>query len=351
MADGRAFRVAGANNYYLAFAPDSMVVPVFELARKMQLNVLRTWAFLDCGMAQPGCMPPGAQHGAYFQYWDPVAGAPVFNDGPTGLERLDRTIALAEQYEIRLILPLVNYWDDFGGMRQYLNWFGLSHRIEFYTHPQTRRAFKNYIEHMLSRVNTITGRCYCEEPSIFAWELANEPRCMSEDGTPAVNATGTLLDWIHEMSAHLKSIDPNHLVSAGDEGHFGTYGVDTKRILSVNTIDFGTCHYYPHFAAKKEPISFGRRWIRQRVAAAHRAGKPMLLEEYGWKLDPADLATSSVLRKKAFASWLSEIAESKGAGSLMWMIASTQADGKPYPDYDRYTIHSPEQVEVSFNSR
>jgi endo-1,4-beta-mannosidase len=54
--------------------------------------------------------------------------APVYNDGPESLERLDRTIHLAERYGIRLILPIVNYWPDFGGVDRYLQWFGLTDR-------------------------------------------------------------------------------------------------------------------------------------------------------------------------------------------------------------------------------
>jgi mannan endo-1,4-beta-mannosidase len=37
-----------------------------------------------------------------------------------GLERLDALIAAAEEADLRLILPLVNYWKDFGGVPQYL---------------------------------------------------------------------------------------------------------------------------------------------------------------------------------------------------------------------------------------
>src|SRR5271157_2210870 len=171
--DGQPFRVAGANNYYLGFAPDTMVEPVLELAAQMGLNALRTWAFVDCGAAAPGVPPANAKSGVYFHYQNSTTGNPDYNDGPNGLELLDRTIFLAGQKGMRLILPFVNYWDDFGGVNQYLEWFGLTGRDQFYRSPQVKDAYRNYVEHLLLRVNTRTGRRYRDEPAILAWELAN----------------------------------------------------------------------------------------------------------------------------------------------------------------------------------
>ena len=142
LLDGRPFQLVGANNYYLGFAPDAVSEAVFKLAEQLGLNVLRTWAFLDCEPAQSGSTPANAKDGVFFHYWDAAAGRPAFNDGPNGLERLDRTIALAEQYGMRLILPVVNYWDDFGGMTQYLSWFGLKGRDQFYRNAAVKQAYR-----------------------------------------------------------------------------------------------------------------------------------------------------------------------------------------------------------------
>ena len=38
------------------------------------------------------------------------------------------------------------------------------------------QAYKSYVKTILKRTNTYTGLLYSEEPAIFAWELANEPR-------------------------------------------------------------------------------------------------------------------------------------------------------------------------------
>lgn len=339
--DGQPFRVAGANNYYLASAPDSMVGPVLGLAAQIGLNVLRTWAFLDCGSAAPGTAPANAKSGAYFHYLNSATGNPDFNDGPDGLELLDRTISLAEQKGIRLILPLVNYWDDFGGMDQYLQWFGVTGHDQFYRNPDVKNAYREYVEHLLLRVNTQTGRQYRDEPGILAWELANEPRCVDPAGNPLPDGIDTLLAWVDEMTSFIKSLDANHLIGVGDEGYFrhdfaggnalynGRFGVDCERLMGIPTVDFGTCHLYPDYSPAESPVEFGARWIAEHIQAGQRANKPMLIEEYGLKID-----SGKASRDAAFQTWLGQVTANSGAGAAVWMIAAANVDGQPYPDYD-----------------
>lgn len=37
------------------------------------------------------------------------------------------------------------------------------------------QAYQGYIEAVLTRVNTVNGRRYSDDPTVFSWELANEP--------------------------------------------------------------------------------------------------------------------------------------------------------------------------------
>ena len=326
--NGREIFLAGANCYYLAFVDEPSQRSALELARGMGLNTIRAWAFLDAS---------DAGKSVWFQTWSDSLGRPVLNEGPDGLERLDRAITLAGEYGLRLILPLVNYWADYGGMSQYAQWFGLSDRSCFYTDSRTREAYKTYAQSLITRVNTFSGRPYCDEPAVLAWELANEPRSPGE---------GMLLvDWADEMSRHIRALDSNHLVACGDEGFYrkrfrfgnaaynGSRGVDADALLRLPAIDFGTYHLYAAYGGHADPVAFGRRWIRDHARSGKRAGKPVVLEEYGIRAEDAES------RAAIYAAWLGAVHEYGCAGDLVWGIAG-DVDGVRYPDYDGFTLYS-----------
>jgi mannan endo-1,4-beta-mannosidase len=256
---------------------------------------------------------------------------------------------------LRLILPLANYWPDFGGVDQYLKWFGLTGRDQFFRNAELKQTYQAYLQGVLSRVNSVTGRRYADEPAILAWELMNEPRCVGAQGQALADGVDTLTSWIEEMSAFVKSLDRNHLVGVGDEGFFrrtgaggnalynGSYGVDCERILGVSTVDFGTCHLYPSFDPAEDAESFGERWIEEHVQAGQRANKPVLIEEYGYQTGGPQDAAGKAQRNAVFEDWLDE-STIDGAGALVWMIASVMDNGQLYPDYDHYTVYAAEDV-------
>jgi mannan endo-1,4-beta-mannosidase len=172
-------------------------------------------------------------------------------------------------------------------------------------------------------------------------------------GNPLSDGIDTLLEWVDEMSSFIRSLDSNHLIGVGDEGYFrhtfafgnklynGSFGVDCERLLGIPTVDFGTCHLYPDFAPADSPAAFGASWAREHIEAGHRANKPMILEEYGLKID-----SGGPSRETVFQTWLDQVVASQGAGALVWMIASTTADGQRYPDFDHYTVYSVEDAPV-----
>jgi mannan endo-1,4-beta-mannosidase len=184
MLGGKPYRFAGTNCYYLSYKDRFMVDDVLESAAKQGFEVIRTWAFIDIGNKN-GTDSVDKNYpikdGHYFQYWDGTK--PAYND--TNMEGLDYAIAKASSLGLRLLLTLTNNWHDFGGMDQYVMWRsmmgdgkkGAGFHDDFYSDPTIKSWYKDYAKHLITRKNTISGLVYGQDPTIFAWELANEPRC------------------------------------------------------------------------------------------------------------------------------------------------------------------------------
>ena len=355
--DGKPFCFAGSNNYYPIFKPKPVVDDLFDAARALDLKVMRVWGMLDRGSLDgsvPNSDGPGEKEGVYFQYWDPAQKKPAYNDGANGLERLDYVLAAAAKNDIKVIVVLINNWRAFGGIDQYLMWYGRNKHHEFFTEPELRQAYRDWVKHVITRKNTVNGRLYRDDPTVFAWELANEPRC--KGGNAFDTATGwdksTVTGWAGEMSTYIKSLDANHLVSVGDEGFLdgggdhGAYkandGVDHAALTGLPTIDFGTFHLYPEDWST--PEKFGEHWISDHLKVARELGKPTILEEYGIKVTRAQGNTGEVTagwdeRRATYQRWNDLMLKRGGNAALPWMLAGNDENQARYPDYDRFVFY------------
>ncbi|TVU18745.1 hypothetical protein EJB05_34857, partial [Eragrostis curvula] len=157
---------------------------------------------------------------------------------------------------------------------------------------------ENVFENMLTRVNTHTNVMYKDDPTIFAWELINEPQCRSE---PTGNTTQA---WIEEMALHVKSIDPDHLLEVRTEGYYGPstptrlqdnpniysgqLGTDFIRNHRVNGIDFASVHMYPELwlpngTSLEVQLQFVQSWMQAYIADAEGVlGMPVVFTEFGF---------------------------------------------------------------------
>ncbi|KAE8356267.1 putative mannan endo-1,4-beta-mannosidase A [Aspergillus coremiiformis] len=303
--DGDTGYVAGSNSYWIGFQRNNADVDlVLSHLRDSGLKVLRVWGFNDVNQRP-------TDGSVYFHLLE--NGNATINTGEDGLQRLDYVVSAAERYGIKLIVNFVNFWDDFGGMNAYVTAFGGS-KAEFYTNSAIQTAFRAYVEAVVSR--------YRDSPAIFAWELANEPRCTGCN-------TDTVRDWVASTSQYIKSLDPNHLVGIGDEG-FGlnigsdrsyayeySEGMDFQKNLAVPSIDFGTLHLYP--ASWGVQNDWGNGWISSHGAACVAAGKPCLLEEYG--------VTSDHCTQER--PWQTTALQTPGmAGDLFWQFGDQLSTGQ-----------------------
>ena len=319
---GVDFFALGVNCYFLGFCHEEVQADILQQIAAAGMNTVRAWAFCDV-------LSRNAEEGAYQFFAD---GRIQWNDGPTGLERLDVLIDLAERNGVYLLLPLVNNWPDFGGIAFYQKALNLPEDPRsFFGSQAARDAYKRWAEHLLTRRNTRTGRLFIDEPAILGWELANEPR------SPGRYNNSSLLDWVDEMSAFLKHLDSNHLVAVGDEGFFrrsgrshlydGRYGVDAEAFLSLSSVDFGTFHLYPEHWGLDPQGQDTENWIAHHLAAGSLSGKPVLLEEFG---------TTHPARHELYRSWIEHMRAHGGAGALVWMLGSQHSTAAGYRD--KYTL-------------
>ncbi|KAG9448101.1 hypothetical protein H6P81_014229 [Aristolochia fimbriata] len=327
--DGKPFYVNGWNSYWLMDqAVEEYSRPrvraMLQAGAKMGLSVCRTWAFND-GAYNALQVSPGRFNERVFQ-------------------ALDRVIAEAEQSGIRLIFSLVNNLQPFGGKTQYVKWaweegVGLSSSNDsFFFDPSIRSYFKTYLKTILTRKNTITGIEYRDDPTIFAWELMNEPRCMSDP-------SGDILqDWIEEMSRFVKSIDKNHLLTVGLEGFYGSsspeklnvnpgdwasgLGSDFIRNSKIDALDFASVHIYPdHWILEErldDKLKFISKWIHSHVKDGDEVlKKPVLFTEFGLSNKNKNFEPSH--RDETYKVVYDIIYESarkqgSGAGALAWQF-------------------------------
>ncbi len=345
--NGKIYRFAGTNNYYLMYKSQAMVDDVLQAAAANDFRVIRMWGSLEIGNQDGSNSIQGKSDGVYFQYWD--GAAPAYNDGDDGLKRLDYVLYKANQLGLKVIIPFVNNWNAFGGMDQYVRWRTMQdpnfnpYHDRFYTDSSIRQWFQQWIAHLLTRTNSYTGVQYKDDPTIMAWELANEPRCLSAGvyGRSGDCTTQTIITWANEMSSYVKSIDDKHLVSAGDEGFYCIpgaadwtencgEGVDTLALASLPAIDILSLHLYPDHWGKD--TTWGTQWIVRHIQDGKRIKRPVVLGEFGL----LDKAT----RNTVYKEWTDAVLNNGGAGALYWILSGKQDDGSLYADYDGFTVYA-----------
>ncbi|KAK2079426.1 hypothetical protein QBZ16_003118 [Prototheca wickerhamii] len=300
---------------------------------------------------------------------------------------LDVALAEAERAGLRVILSLADNWKYEGGVDEMLDWSKTAPKREaafpavktrsgdvnesvwtperqayearrkalFFVDEGARQIYKGHVSAILNRVNTVTGRRYADDPTIMAFDLLNEPRCL-EDHTPGCAAR--VGAWVKEMAAYLRSLDANHLVTSGADGFWGP--TDPERRLNPGaalgnawasrigqdfaahhaSLDFATIHTWPdHWQTPNE--TFVAEWVRDHVrSAGERLAKPLLVEEFGKKVPAAtrDAAAVAAARDPVFATVYREaerllVADSALGGTLFWRWGFDAWDAAERGDY------------------
>nr|GMD21610.1 Mannan endo-1,4-beta-mannosidase 5 [Ipomoea batatas] len=338
--NGSPFLFNGFNAYWLMHVAADVgqrgkVTEVLREASAAGLSVCRTWAFADGSDPTDLQTSPGVYNERVFQ-------------------GLDFVISEARKFGVRLILNLVNNYNDFGGRPQYANWARnageqIAGDDDFYTNPVIKGYYKNHVMTVLTRMNTNSGIAYKDDPTIMAWELINEPRCASDLSGNTVNG------WIAEMASYAKSVDNKHLVGTGMEGFYGdtmperkqynpgyTVGTDFIAAHQVPDVDFASIHAYTDQwesgKSDDDQMAFMESWIGSHWQDSQNIlKKPLILAEFGKSSrDPGFTeAGRDAFMTKVYTDTYN-LAKSGGAmaGSMIWQLT---ADGMEDLD-DGYSI-------------
>ncbi|GAB6282636.1 MAG: hypothetical protein STSR0008_13820 [Ignavibacterium sp.] len=365
--EGKPFYSIGVNSYYLqnlyAYNDTNHLIEIFREAKEMGINVIRTWGFYDSSDSTDNAVIQISPE--------------IFNE--KGLLSLDYVIAKANEYNIKLIIPFINNWEDYGGMNQYVKWYseffpsplnkkeeiqsklfkqkiieGINGRFyrffittnlthdDFYTNETIKNWFKNYISTLLNRTNSFTKIKYKNEPSILAWELANEPRSSDISGNIIYN-------WADEISNYIKSIDSNHLISTGEEGFDitptyydagkyseqkwmfdGSSGISFYKNISLENIDIASIHFYPEGWGLSK--NAGTIWLNVHKKIANEFNKPIILGEIATRQN-VHLFYESIFNDCYYQDF---------SFAIPWQFVYDDR-----PDYDGYSFYYPQDFLIT----
>lgn len=351
--NGSQFKYIGGNNYSLAQNnyTRAQLDSFFAQCILDGVMVVRIWAF--------NTNVPSTSAQGNFIYLNGTTLTYV----ESTYKALDLVLSRARAARVKIILVLQDNNSSQKG--EWCRWnnaingtaYGTSIGDEFHTDTNIQTMFKNYLQKMITRVNTVNGFTYSNDDTIFSWELINEGRYTGNNGAIAETNGGTLsssrvvamTNWYTAMSAYIKSLDANHLVGTGsitqyydyttnDPVHNGTfYGLDYKTQHQISSIDYFDVHLYiygdnPTFGLKAygqnalgntspTPTSAGLfAQLSQFISDAHVSGKPVTIGEYG--VDKRNTLTTDPYlaypRATNFTNFISDWFTRGGDGFTMW---------------------------------
>ena len=300
--DGKAYTYIGTNFWYgPILASEGEGGNIQRLTQ--ELDALKALGINNLRVLVGGDGPDGV-----FSHIEPtLQKAPgVYND--TLLVGLDRFLVELGKRDMQAVLYLNNSWEWSGGYGQYLEWATgekalipleagywpfMQQMRKFQTSTESQELFFQHVRTIVGRTNSISGKPYKEDPAIFAWQIGNEPRCFSDEK----EIRDGFIGWLTEAARIIKQLDPNHLLSTGNEGYMGCEN-DWELVRQVNSIpgvDYMTIHIWPYNWgwAKADsleedlPNALAKtdEYIARHAGMARELGLPLVLEEFGFPRD------------------------------------------------------------------
>ena len=324
--DGKPYSYVGTNFWYgPILASEGRGGDIERLQR--ELDTLKALGLTNLRTLVGGDGPDGV-----FSRVEPtLQTAPcVYND--TLLTGLDRYLVELGKRGMQTVLYINNSWEWSGGYGQYLEWATgektliplvdgywpfMQQMRKFQTSAPAQELYFNHLRNIVGRTNSITGKPYKDDPAIFAWQLGNEPRCFSSEK----EIQDGFIGWMTKAAAIVKELDPNHLLSTGNEGLMGSEeDIElVRRINSIPGVDYMTIHIWPYNWgwAKADSLEEDLPAAIEKTSAyiglhrelANELGLPVVCEEFGFPRDgfKADMNASTRARDAYYKFVFSQV--------------------------------------------
>jgi hypothetical protein len=201
--------------------------------------------------------------------------------------RLDGIVQKAAEYGFRLIVTL----NDLSDLTDY----------PLYDNPP----------HILAQTSFIVQR-YRNEAAIWAWDLRNEGDIDygTQNSMQGPFTRDSVLCWLDQTSALVRSLDANHLITAG-------WLHDSE--ATIPYVDIVSFHQWS-----------GASDARKRIGTLQEAtDKPVLLQEFGYSTQRVDLWTQA----NAVGEVIYAVEDANGAGWLIWTAFDFPTDATCVPPH------------------
>ena len=242
-----------------------------------------------------------------------IRGLGLYGTGPNDqFVQLDRALKFANDHGVRLIIPIIDNWRYFGGVTEFAAFSGVS-RNDFFTNSIVKTNFQSFLTFLLTRINSITGVRYADDPAIFAWQLGNELCTIDGNG----NRNMPDWRWARDMADHIRAIDKNHLIIDGYWiNSVNSGGQWPQEMLNIRNLDILTSHYYSGESPSAPSNEYSRR-ISGNENSAYNGGKAFIVTEYG-------IARREILKGVLDVA---KVSSSKIAGTMLWSLRGYSVRG------------------------
>ena len=305
--NGEKFVPVGFNAYWLGFTEEysypkhSQIEEMFKIAKQIGATVIRS-------------------HTLGFSGGSPNSLRPFDNNlNPNAWDSIDYAFYMANLYNIKLVIPLIDGYDYYhGSYGEFCKTRGLP-KNEFWSNQVVRNDFKQYINEWLQHTNKYTGIQFKNDAAIGLIELGNELGNIR----PNVGSTSIPTeDWIRDISSYIKSIDKNHLILHGVDESLGQ-----NNDFKIDSLDVYSGHFYGKDYSR---IDFGSN-------SAANVKKAYIIGEYDCHFEE---------------DWFTEIERRTNVkGTIFWNVyphTNGYKSGSTVPHNDGFTIHYPED-ELEFD--